>query len=238
MALRFYERRDWLDPKILKLWADPEDYDQAAMQEYLSRLETLAALDDETLLILANDQAGIGNVRDVLQAEIDRYKDILDFFDYEKTPQTFQTADGTWFTPEAVEAVCGEDVDQGADLILDADHNTYWQHSVDEEHQIDFRVRSYLKKMTKVRFRRFSNERTELNNLTISAAWTLGALDNPSNVVATGATLSTVADWNEVEFTSPKRAKYLRLSGFGSAHASNHARIRTVEVWVTVHEYK
>ncbi len=239
MVQRYYERKDGQIPPKMKLWADPAEYVEADLQAIIDAREPLLALDDASLALVAPIQGGtVDDLRAAWQQDVDTAHDILDFFDYEKTTINLSVADGAWFTPEAVEMVCGEEVGNEAALMIDGNNTTYWQHDADEAHQVDLRLRNYSKKMTGLRIRRQTNERSALNNLDIYVASSLGGLDNPEQLAISGVTLSVDNDWNEIVFPSPARGKYIRLSGFGSAHAGNEVRIREIEARVIVHEYQ
>lgn len=223
----------------LTLWADPKDFVKADLEAEVVELEFLMAQGDPV-----RERLGSCSGFQTLEAydaylftEWSRKKDIIDFFDYSNTTLELTVKDGEWFLPEAIEAICGEEIGFEGSKMIDDDWATYWQHDDNEAHEVDLRVRDYKKRMTKIRIRRSANPRSALNNLDVYVADNILQLDNPANLAATGVSISTDNDWNEIVFSSSKRGKYIRLTGFGSAHATNEVRIREIEAWVVTVEY-
>jgi len=237
MAQRLFQKQG---ADNIKVWTDPELLERSVLEDDITYFTELLTLDDRIKEMMFAGLPGISTVEGfdaVVQEELDQRKDQLDALDYDTIVHNMTLYDGEWYLPEAVEAHCGEETGNEAVLAIDGQSTTFWQHNTDEAHQIDFRLRSYLKKATKIRIRRQTNVRSALNNLDVYFARTLNALDDPDSLVATGVTLSVDNDWNEINFTSSKRGRYLRLTGFGSAHAGNEIRIREVEVRVVPKDY-
>ena len=230
MAIRWY--RPKAGGTKLELYIDPEEYDQAEEQTALAEIQELQGLGDanRTLVATALGHDNLGGFDDWLQARAEELQDRLDYYDYQNRDETVTVRDGAWFTPEAVEAHSGEEVGNEAVNMIDGDNGTWWQSNLDQTHVIDLRLRSYKKRISNMQIRRGGNVRSQLQNLEIRAANSLGGLNNDGNIIASGVELLTEADWNEIAI-SKKTCRYIRLS-FTSAHASNEARIREIEVWV------
>ena len=105
--------------------------------------------------------------------------------------------------------------------------------TVDEQHEVILKLRDYPKKVEKIQIRRGANSRSALTNLDIYVAGSLSGLNNPDNLAISGVNLTVDADWNEIVFTKKQTGRYIKLTGFGSLHADNHARIREIQAWVT-----
>ena len=238
MAIRFYRPKE--AGTKLDLYIDPAEYSEAQDQLDLALVEEIQASSDpiREQLAVANGFANVGDYDAWLEDQIDELKDRLDYYSYENRDEVIPVRDGDWFTPEAVEAVCGEETGSGwvAANMIDDDTQTWWQHNDDEPHEVTLRLRDYRKRVSKIRIRRGNNVRSQLNNLDVRAAMTIANLDNPESLRATGVELTVAQDWNEIDFTSPRNCKYIRLTGFGSAQADDEARIRRIEARVITRE--
>jgi len=236
MAQKLFEKQG---ADNIKIWTDPELLERSVLEDDITFFTALLALDDriKEMMFAGMGLSSVESFDAVIQDELDQRQDQLDALDYDTIVHNMTLYDGEWYSPEAVEAHCGEETGNEAVLAIDGSTTTFWQHNTDEAHQIDFRLRSYWKKVTKIRIRRQTNVRSALNNLDVYFSRTLNELDDASNLVATGITISTDNDWNEIEFSASKRGSYLRLTGFGSAHAGNEIRIREVEVRVVPKDY-
>ncbi len=231
MAIRFYRPKD--GGTKLDLYIDPAEYSQAQDQLDLALIEETQASSDalREQLAAANGFANVGEYDAWLEDQRDELADRLDYYDYSNRDETITVRDGMWMTPEAVESFCGEEVGWEAVNMIDGDIGTWWQHETDETHEIVLRLRDYRKRVAKIRIRRGNNVRSQLQNLDVRAAMTIANLDKAESLRVTGAELLTPAAWNELDFTTPRNCRYIKLS-FASAHASNEARIREVEAWV------
>lgn len=238
MARRYYERIS--AGAELQLWSDPRTFVKADLEAEVAELEVIMAYPDEIRERLAgcNGFQTLDDYDDHLDDLWNQNKDILDFFDYDAGTVNITIREGAWFLPIAVEDVSGEDVGNEAALAIDGDNGTFWQHSVDQPHQITFRLRDHNKRISKLRFRRNTNARSELTNLTVQIAKSIPGLDNPNNLALENFTPTWVdSDWTEVVLTSKQFGKYIRLTGFGSNNNNNEARIREIEAWVETREY-
>lgn len=234
MANQFIQRRDGQTPPEIKLFTDPLAWTAESLQAEIDVNLEILALSDEALALINPAILGtIQDYKDILQAAVDQNLDILDYFDYDKADVTIATAAGMWMLPEAVESSCGEEAGNEIGLSIDGENSTYWQHDENHSHEIIYRLRSYNKKIEKIRFRRLANARSELENLSVYVAQSLGGLNDPSNLAVENVALSTPSDWNEITFTKKQRGKYVKLM-FDSANSVNEARIREIELWVTV----
>lgn len=235
MPIRFYEPIS--GDTELKLWADPDTFVEADLEAELSELLELQALSEEARELTGCSELTRDDFDIQIQDRIDIVRDILDFFGYDNKTLNITAKDGAWFLPVAVENSCGEELGREAGFAIDGEVNTFWQHEDNETHEIDFKIRDYRKRVEKIRIYRGVNARSALNNLDIYIANSVGGLNDPENLHATGVSISTDDAWNEIILSSKGRGKYLRLTGFGSANAVNEVRIREIQVWVTIVEY-
>jgi len=233
MAKRWYERI--AGGTEFRVYIDPEVYSQSEDQDRLDVITQFQALDDlaRQELISLISSSSLEELDDALEKLEWSLRDRLDYYDYDTRIENITVADSAWFTPEAVESFCGE---SGANVIgntIDGDNQTFWRHEVDETHEIVYRLRSYPKKITAVRFRHASGEpaREQLENLTITAARSIAGLDKPENVVASGVNPTWAAGWVEVDVSNKANVRYLKLE-FVSANANNQGQIREFAVKV------
>lgn len=233
MPTRFYE------PVAgdLKLWADPDTFVEEDLQAELDELLELQALSEEARDLTNCPELTRDDFDTFILSKIDMLKDILDFFNYDNKPLALNVKDGIWFTPIAIESVCGEEPGQEATLTIDGFNNTYWEDRTDEPHNIIWQLRDYKKRMSKLRVRVGSSSRNLLTGVDIYIADTVGALDNPGRLVVSGLDLVVPNSWEEIDLGSKWNGRYIRFTGFGSTHASNQVRIQEIQAWVTTVEY-
>lgn len=218
---------------------DKLEFTQAADQARITVITEIQNLSQAARESLAGGVDNLAAFDTALENEEFDIRDRLDYYAYDTRAENLTVADGAWFTPEAVEAFCGERVNNEATNSIDGDNGTVWQHFVDEAHSITYRLRSYPKKITKVRFRYNLAEppREQLSNLNIRASRALSQIDEVGNLLDSGLNITWPvgqgATWVEHTLTTPKtNARYVKLDGFGSADGSNHAQIREFQVWV------
>ncbi|MCP4900882.1 MAG: hypothetical protein GY906_28275, partial [bacterium] len=219
MATRYYEPSSG----DIVLWSDPALFVKADLEAELVPIEQYQSYDDTIRTILAQC-LGFEDLQDFdddLTAKRTRLKDLIDFFDYSNVMVNLNTKDGAWFTPDAVEDVCGEEVSHEADLTIDGQTNTYWEHADDEEHHITWELRDYMKRIQKLQVRIGSSDRNLLTDLDIYASGTLAEIDNINNRIFTGINFTTNNTWEELVLISKKNIRYIKFVGFGSQHASN-----------------
>jgi len=248
MAKRYYEPISG----DLTLWKDPSIFVKEDLEADLSVIEEIQALSPEARSLYAQyhtmntlsyfvdlDSIDISDFDDFLDELRTRLKNLIDFFDYNSTILNLNVKDGAWFTPEAVESVCGEDTGYPATNTIDGNTATYWEHDVNEQHNIIWRIRDYKKRISKIRVRVGSSSRNRLNGLDVYFSSTIDGLTNPSNRFITDAALATPNAWVEIEFDGSSKANglYMKFADFQSDNPNNYVRIQEVQVWVTTIEY-
>lgn len=188
---------------------------------------------------------------DIVEEELDRVSDLLDYFDYDKGPPPIgNVAESDLFLPEAIEDFTDETVggeaagaidDAGGGDPNDPDNSTYWQSESSGLRTITFRLRSYSKKVLGIRLRTNNGDlRAALQGLTIRAANSLLMIDEPQNELITGLNLDGLTTpWTDIEFTKAK-CRYIRLETTGGLHLTNpdDVRIRTLLVRVGIINHK
>ena len=175
-----------------------------------------------------------------LQDEIWDLRERIDYIDVHPTVSKSRTVvDGVWLRPEAVESFCGEDAGDPAVDSINGINSDFWRHSTNEAHEIVYRIRdSHPKKVSRIRFRYNSTEpaREQLDQMTVRAAKNLPKIDDPENELETALDITWPtgqgSTWVEVTLTKKKpKARYIKLTGFGSANANNQIQIREFEVY-------
>lgn len=234
MAKRFYEPVSG----DLTLWADPRSFVKADLEAEVLDLEVIINEDDIVREKLGNcaGYQDLEDYDDYLNEQWSMKKDQIDFFDYLNTTLELTVKDGKWFTPDSVYSVCGADVGYPADNTIDGDTATYWEHDVNEQHEIIWQLRSYKKRMSKINLRIGSSSRNLLTGLDIYIADNVGGLYSVNNKVASGLSFSVANTWEEIEFPNAN-GKYIRFANFGSSNVDNWVRIQEIEIWVKTVEY-
>ena len=167
-------------------------------------------------------------------------RDRLDYYDYTTRVDQRTVADGEWFSPVAVESVCGETAPNVAARMIDGDEATFWRHASNEQHVITFQLRDYPKKIERIRFLYGAGEsaRERLNNITVKAAKGLARLDDADNILESGINPTWPSGissntWVEHTLASKKlKARYVKLEISDTDNGQNQAQIREFEVWV------
>lgn len=244
MAGNIFQRRG-PSGEELHVWRDPIVILEADLQAQLPVLQELRALSDEARVQIAASglptlgiqaQPDLESLDDFLDTEIDRIRDVLDYFnDYSVVTAEIPTAfEGAWYTPEAVESFTDDDGNVAANAI-DDNLGTFWQSVSSGPRQITVRLRDYRKRMERIRLRVPSaGMREELQDVTIRIATMLPALDLPQNIVDTGVDFDYAGNaWVEHTFSTPVYARYLRLETAGSSQG-DPIRIREMDIWVGV----
>lgn len=228
MAKRFYE------PKVagteLQLWVDPQVFTEVDDQASLTAVRELLALDglsDEAKVELELTQERFDLWADQELELLDR----LDYYDYDDRVENLTVRDGDWFTPEAVESVCGETGTNVVENSIDGDNQTFWRHDANEVHSVIYRLRSYPKRVTKVRFRIATSvpAREQLENLSVYASREIANLGD--NKVADALNPVWVSGWNEVDVDDKQQVRYVKLE-FQSANANEFSQVREFAVRV------
>ena len=237
MARRFYEPVG--GGTTLNLFIDPEQFTEAGDQVDLNLILEFQALTDTARAEVAACR-GFPDLQSFdadLQDREWELRDRLDYYSYGNRQENITVRDGTWFSPEAVEAFCGEDVSDPAADSIDGDTNTFWRHGVDERHSITYRIRSYPKRFQRIRFRYGVAEsaRERLTNLDVRVSRDLSEIDEPRNLRESGINIvwpTPGGVW--VEHVLPERvsqARYVKLE-FDVAAGSGQGQVREFEVFV------
>ena len=224
----------------MKKWADPEDFDFSDMAAAEIDLVGVRALSDSILIRIATGQfstvSSLSDFKKFLDAQIEELRDLQDYETYVKADAILDAFDHAWFLPIAVESFCGENIGAEATLSIDGDNDTWWQHTVDEQHNIVYELRAHTKRIDRIRFRlgSTSNAREQLESLSVRVAKTVANLDDLGNEVLTNVNIPTspLNDWVEVTFTSPHNGRFIKLADFQSANNFNTIRIREIQVRV------
>lgn len=229
---------------LLRVYQDPEEAEQADVSGRLLIMQEIRGLSDGTRTLWAQvgvPQIGIGvfpslqDFDDLLDTEIDRLSDILDYYDYDARDETLVVRDGAWFTPVAVESVTDENSGEEAVKAIDGDFTQWWQSDAAGERKIVFRIRDYNKRLTGLRLRTTAgDERTWLRAATISVSGAIGAIDDPDRIASSNVDFDYDGDaWMEHTLASPMTGKYLQIAVSTSAFSnSDQVRIREIEVRV------
>lgn len=227
----------------LNVYDDPQVLIQGDLEDQLPSLQEIAALSDETRTFIASSglaslglqpQNSLADFDDVVNDEIERLQDILDYFDYESKVENLTVRDGEWIVPVALESVSHEEVGSEGILSIDGDNGTWWQSETSGTRTIVYRIQDWRKTCEKIRLR-ISNSgegRVQLQNVTIKASQNINLIDDPGNVIDTEIDFVWGgSNWMEHTFTNKKRAKYLKLEVATSLHSNaDHVRIREIQV--------
>lgn len=235
------------DPDVFNVYADPTTLDRADMEAYRDFLLEVQGASDAIRIELAmgslNAVPGIGpqqslqDFDDLVQDELDRYLDILDYYDYDTRQQTLTVRDGAWITPIAIESVSHENVGEEATLAIDGDFGTWWQSDASGTREIVFELRSYPKKIERLRVRAPASDlRAQLQGVTIKAAKNINMIDDPRNWLDTDIDLTYTGNiWLEHTLTTPKfNARFMKLECATSLFVANPEQVRIREIEVRV----
>lgn len=239
MARRFYEPAG--GGTELNLFIDPEKFVQADDQAALTLVQEARAASDglRSELAVCKGFASLEDYDADLELQEWDLLDRLDYYSYENRTQSLTVRDGAWFTPEAIEAFCGEDDPNVAANIIDGTNNTFWRHNVNQRHSITFRLRGHPKRITKLRFRYGAAEvnREQLTNLDIRVSRDLSEIDEARNLRETGVNIAWPTGagsvWVEYDLADAvQKARYIKLD-FDTVAGNNDAQIREFAVRVS-----
>lgn len=247
----------------LQVYKDPQVITRQSLEDERDALLEIQGLDDALRTIIASSGLGsiglpsfvgtanpLADFDQYIEDELDRLRDVIDYFDYETGQARINVVTGDWFLPEAIESFTD---DNGVDVVANAidavdggvpDPNdplnsTYWQSEVSGPRQITFRLRSYTKKCEGIRLRTNNgDERSQLQDVTVKASNVLGMIDAPSNVMVTGVDVDDANGWFEILFTKIK-CRYIKIEASTSNFSTPDVlRIRSLQarVGITNHD--
>lgn len=232
----------WFEPRAggtrLQVIRDKFNFDKADDEARLAVINEIQALSDSARQLVAGGTP-LADFDTDLQLEEWQIRDRLDYYDlYSNRQETITVRDGAWFTPDAVESFCGE---SGTDVVgqsIDGLNNTIWRHTVNERHNVIYRLRDYPKKISKIRFRYANNEpdRERLTSLDVHASKNLNRIDDVESILEQGINISWPVGagntWVEHVLAQKKaNARYIKLS-FTTDDPNNVMAIREFAVWV------
>jgi len=249
MAQEFYERKS--ATKIIK-WQVIEEIIKDDLIGDINELKELEALSEgtkEQLLNNAPELAGstpdinktlVENFDTAVKKKREKFQDLLDYWDYDRLPASgIEQIQASWAdlgklaqgSGAVVQSVCGEEVGLEAIRALDGATGSHWEHDADERHSITIDL-TYPKTFDGVRlWIPNATPRFDLNDVVIRCSASLGAIDNPENIISSGVAFSGDGVWSEHIFAGgKKRARYIKLDNMDSAHSSNAIRVREIEV--------
>lgn len=176
---------------------------------------------------------------DALDDEIERLSDISDYPGYSTRVENLTVLDGEWVLPAAVDSFHDERVGEEAILSIDGINSTWWEADAAGS-SIVWQIKptdvglpnGYVKRYTKIRLRSTSgDQRAQLQGVEIRLANALGNIDDADSLRGTNVNFTHAGnDWIEFVFTSPRNARFLKLDGFASLHATD-IRIREVQLF-------
>lgn len=243
----------------LQVWKDPQVVTRESLEDERDALLNIQGLSDELReIIAANGLSSIGlpsfigvpepltSFDQYIEDELDRLRDVLDYFEYESGQADFSIRTGDWFLPEAVESFTD---DNGSDVVTNAidaanggdpdpndpENSTFWQSEISGTRQITFRLRDYSKRVEGIRLRTNNGDtRSQLQDLTVRASNALGMIDDPGNIMVSGVNVNDARGWFEINFTKHK-CRYIKIeaatSNFGTPDV---LRIRSMQVRVGI----
>ena len=238
---RFWEPKE--SGTKLTVSRDRFEFTQAADNSRLSVITEIQGLSTAARTALAPG-ADLAAFDAKLEAEEWDIRDRLDYYNYTNRTENLTVRDGAWFSPEAIESFSNEHATNVAANSIDGNNNTIWQSFQNGGHFAVYRLRSYPKKITRVRFRYGSAEpaRERLNNLTIKAARDISQIDEASNILESGLNISWPTPggvWVEHTLSTFKsNARYIKLETDDTDDTSqpNALQIREFEVFVATRQ--
>ena len=234
MAIRWY--RPVSAGTELELYVDPGLFSETQDQADLAVFQEAQASSDtiREQLAAANAFTNLGEYDLWLQDQIWAIQDRLDYYSYEDRVENRTVRDGAWFSPIAIEAVCGEEVGREAVNSIDGDTGTSWRHISVERHSITFQLRDYPKKISSMRiwFGGSESDREQLQNIDVFASRGINDIDDPANERLSGFTPTWAGQgdsWVEIPWTSKiNKGRYIKLL-CDSARGDGTVQIREIE---------
>lgn len=238
MARRWYESKS--AGTALQIFEDASLFTQVDDTDRVNAVAAIRALSDNVRTAIALD-CGFPNLQaydDELEEEEYELRDRLDYYSYENRNENLNVRDGAWFIPEAVESFPGELVGFEAALMIDGDNVSQWRYTPPlptDRLEWVLRLRSYPKKITKIRFRHGGpgNIAEQLIDVNVSAAKALSQIDEASNIIVSGIIPNWLAgSWVEIVFPTPKiNARYIKIN-CNTNSLVNEIRVREINVRV------
>lgn len=244
MAKKFLWQPQETNTKLL-LRREEGSFVEADDNAELTDITAIQALGDSARTYLAGEVGmSLADYDKDLQDREWELRERLDYYSvYATRLESLTVADGAWFSPVAVDSSCGEEIGQEASKSVDGNNATFWRHATNHQHSIVYELRSYPKKISKIRFRYGAGEsaRERLNNMDVHASRGIANIDKPAKILETGINISwpTPGDvW--VEHTLAKKAnsiRYIKLVIDDTDNGSNQIQIREFEVWVETKDF-
>jgi len=248
MAQEFYERKS--ATKIFR-WQVVEEIIKDDVVGDINELKELEALSDgtkEQLLDKAPELVGpnpdqtktlVENFDVTIKKKREKFQDLLDYWDYDRLPASgIEEIQASWIdlhklaggSGSVIHDFCGEDVSFEVGRVIDGAIGTHWSHDVDERHSVTIDM-TYQKVIDGIRIW-IPNDTTrfQLSDVVIRCAASIGNINTPENLIASGVSLAGDASWAEYIFPSKKRTRYIRLENIDTDHVSNSIRVREIEV--------
>lgn len=242
----------------MQVYKDPQVITRASFEEAVSDLQDLQLVPDSLREDLAKSGLTVGNGLITFPAftspdpddpslsplelldrevsnELDRVRDILDYFDYEAGPANLTVRTEAWQTPVAVESVSHENAGEEATKSIDGDFgaDAWWQSDLPGERKLVWRHRDYNKRIVGLRLRTTAGDaRTWLRGATFSVSGALANIDNPDRIASANVDFDHDGDaWMEHIFASPMTGRYLQLA-VSTSDFGDEIRVREIEVRV------
>lgn len=234
---------------LLNVYDDPQVLVKEDIQNSITASQEIRDLSDETKTLLAQGGVpglgipsfggsglGLDSFNDYIDEDLERLKDTLDYYDYDTRQESLTVRSGSWVVPISASA---SHTENGSDISssYDQDYGSWWESDITGSREVIFQVRDYKKKMFGIRMRiPNTDERAQLQNVTIRGSNNINMIDDPDNIIDTGVNFTYVGNiWVEHYFSSTKSGKYLKLEFSGSLHSNpEQVRIRDIEIRVGI----
>lgn len=246
---RFYER---LNQTKIRLWQVVAVFDIDSLKGDVSELSELLSLSDgakEQLIQKSIDLLGsnpdpeqtqVENFDESSKKKLEEYQDIIDYWDMDRLPASgieeivdsyIDLSKINQGSGALIHSVCGEEPSNPSGFAVDGMNGTHWEHSTDELHHITIDL-NYPKSINGIRFWiPNDNAPFQLRNVVIRGAQNINAIDDESNLIASGIDFTGNGSWAEFDFPNGnKKLRYLKLENISTDHGSNTIRIREIEL--------
>lgn len=232
----------------LQVYKSPQVISKTDLEAERDALLEVQGLNDSLrTLVAANGLASIGlpsfiGQADALAAfdsyvdgELNRIRDVLDYFDYEAGDARLVVRTEAWQTPIAVQSVSDENVGEEGVLTIDGEFTSWWQSDTPGERKIIWDLRGYPKRQVGLRLRTTAGDsRTWLRGAKFSVATGLAALDDADRIASDDVDLDYDGDaWMELTFDTPLTGRYLQLA-VSTSDFGDQIRVREIECRVGI----